>query len=67
MPVASARPFAGVWLVLGGGHASFRLGPGQAIAIVSAMFGGVAVTSIRALRATDNAPTIFFAFARVTP
>ena len=25
--------------------------------------GGAAVTSIRALRATDNAPTIFFAFA----
>jgi drug/metabolite transporter (DMT)-like permease len=27
------------------------------------MTGGAAVTSIRALRATDNAPTIFFAFA----
>ena len=33
------------------------------LGIVSAILGGAAVTSIRALRATDNAPTIFFAFA----
>jgi drug/metabolite transporter (DMT)-like permease len=54
---------AGVFLVLGGGGASFGLGTGEILGIVSAMFGGAAVTSIRALRATDNSPTIFFAFA----
>jgi drug/metabolite transporter (DMT)-like permease len=54
---------AGVWLVLGGGHTTVQLGWGQGLALVSAMAGGFAVTSIRALRATDNAPTIFLAFA----
>jgi drug/metabolite transporter (DMT)-like permease len=54
---------AGVFLVLGGGSTQLRLGWGQLLALLSAMAGGVAVTSIRALRATDNAPTIFFAFA----
>jgi len=53
----------GVFLVLGGTSMTLRLGAGQGIALLSAMAGGVAVTSIRALRATDNAPTIFFAFA----
>src|SRR5574341_1005310 len=53
----------GVFLVLGGGHASFHLGSGQAIALLSGVVGGAAVTAIRALRATENAPTIFFAFA----
>jgi drug/metabolite transporter (DMT)-like permease len=53
----------GVFLVLGGGATDFRLGAGQVLAIVSAMFGGAAVTSIRVLRQTDNSPTIFFAFA----
>jgi drug/metabolite transporter (DMT)-like permease len=32
------------------------------VGIASAVLGAGAVTSIRALRATDNAPTIFFAF-----
>jgi drug/metabolite transporter (DMT)-like permease len=54
---------AGVFLVLGGGGAHLGFGWGEALAVVSAMTGGAAVTSIRALRATDNAPTIFFAFA----
>jgi drug/metabolite transporter (DMT)-like permease len=62
LAVALAIASAGVFLVLGGGHARFHLGFGQGIAILSAVFGGVAVTAIRALRATDNAPTIFFAF-----
>lgn len=52
----------GVFLVLGGGAAGFTLGFGQWVGIVSAILGAGAVTSIRALRATDNAPTIFFAF-----
>jgi drug/metabolite transporter (DMT)-like permease len=54
---------AGVVLVLGGGHASLGLGWGELFGILSGLCGGVAVTSIRALRATDNAPTIFFAFS----
>ncbi len=54
---------AGVFLVLGGGDVKLGFGWGEALALVSAITGGAAVTSIRALRATDNAPTIFFAFA----
>ncbi len=53
---------AGVFLVLGGGTTSFALGWGEIAGIVSAVLGAGAVTAIRALRATDNAPTIFFAF-----
>ncbi len=52
----------GVYLVLGGGRVGFQLGWGQWVGIASAFLGAGAVTSIRALRATDNAPTIFFAF-----
>jgi drug/metabolite transporter (DMT)-like permease len=52
----------GVFLVIGGGQAGFEMGWGQWVGIASAVLGAGAVTSIRALRATDNAPTIFFAF-----
>jgi drug/metabolite transporter (DMT)-like permease len=61
--IGLALASVGVFLVLGGGGVSFGLGLGEILGIVSAMCGGAAVTSIRALRATDNAPTIFFAFA----
>ncbi|BDG01989.1 DMT family transporter [Anaeromyxobacter oryzae] len=54
---------AGVFLVLGGGQVTFGLGWGEILGIVSGVFGGAAVTAIRALRATDNAPTIFFSFS----
>lgn len=56
---------AGVFLVMGAGAGAMGLGLGwgEVIAIASAVTGGAAVTAIRALRATDNAPTIFFAFA----
>ncbi len=63
LAVALAVASAGVFLVLGGGAVRIRLGGGEVLAIVSAIAGGAAVTSIRALRSTDNAPTIFFAFA----
>ncbi len=63
LAVALAVASAGVFLVLGGGTAFFRPGSGEALAILSGVVGGAAVTSIRALRATDNAFTIFFAFA----
>jgi len=52
----------GVFLVLGGGTTSFHLGWGELAGIASAILGAGAVSAIRALRATDNAPTIFFAF-----
>lgn len=52
----------GVVLVLGGGHLPSSLGWGEVAGILSAVFSAIAVTSIRALRPTDNAPTIFFAF-----
>lgn len=57
---------AGVALVLGGGGLRLALGWGEAFAILSGLAGGVAVTSIRALRSSAeavNAPTIFFAFS----
>jgi drug/metabolite transporter (DMT)-like permease len=63
LAVALALATAGVALVLGGGDARLGLGTGEALGILSAVLGGAAVTSIRALRATDNSPTIFFAFA----
>ena len=53
---------AGVFLVLGGASGSFVLGWGHLAGVASALLGAGAVTAIRALRATDNAPTIFFAF-----
>jgi drug/metabolite transporter (DMT)-like permease len=54
---------AGVFLVLGGGGVSLRLGWGEVLGLSSALCGGVAVTAIRALRATVNAPTVFTAFS----
>jgi drug/metabolite transporter (DMT)-like permease len=62
LAVGLAIASAGVFLVLGGGTASFSLGWGEMAGIASAILGAGAVTTIRALRATDNAPTIFFAF-----
>jgi drug/metabolite transporter (DMT)-like permease len=61
--LALAVASAGVFLVLGDGGVHLGLGWGEGLAVVSAITGGAAVTSIRALRATDNAFTIFFAFA----
>jgi drug/metabolite transporter (DMT)-like permease len=62
LAVALAVVSAGVFLVIGPGSASIGLGIGELAGIASAILGAGAVTSIRALRATDNAPTIFFAF-----
>jgi drug/metabolite transporter (DMT)-like permease len=70
LALALALASAGVYLVLWGGeeaaHAgglSLHLGWGEAIAILSAVAGGVAVTAIRALRSSVNALTIFSSFA----
>jgi drug/metabolite transporter (DMT)-like permease len=62
LAIALAIGSAGVFLVLGGGSFRPGLGLGELLGIASAVVGGAAVTSMRALRATDNAPTIFFAF-----
>ena|SRR5437867_185398 len=57
-----AVAFAGVFLVLRrpGGIA---IGWGEAAGIASALLSGAAVTTIRAARAYDDAPTILFAFS----
>ncbi|HEX9050846.1 MAG TPA: DMT family transporter [Anaeromyxobacter sp.] len=63
LAVALAVASAGVFLVLGGGRVALRLDTGELLGIASGICGGAAVTAIRALRATDNAPTIFFSFS----
>jgi len=62
LAVALVVATAGMLLVVGDGTAPGALGWGEIFGIASAVLGGGAVASIRALRATDNAPTIFFAF-----
>jgi drug/metabolite transporter (DMT)-like permease len=52
----------GVFLVLGGGTGRLGLDWGHIAGFASAVLAAGSVTAIRALRATDNAPTIFFAF-----
>lgn len=52
---------AGVLCVLGGGG-KLSLGWGELAGIGSAIVSAGAIAAIRALRPTDNAPTIFFAF-----
>jgi drug/metabolite transporter (DMT)-like permease len=61
--VALCIATVGMLLVVGDGSIPTSLGWGEAAAIASAFIGAGAVTSIRALRATDNAFTIFFAFS----
>jgi drug/metabolite transporter (DMT)-like permease len=60
--LALAVVSAGVFLVIGPGSPRLGFGVGELAGLGSAVLGAGAVTSIRALRATDNAPTIFFAF-----
>jgi drug/metabolite transporter (DMT)-like permease len=62
LAIALAVVTLGVFLVVGPGSGDLGLGLGELAGIASAVLGAGAVTSIRALRATDNAPTIFFAF-----
>lgn len=52
----------GVLLVLGVAAGGLHLGTGEVAGFGSAVLSAGAVLSIRALRGTDNAPTIFFAF-----
>jgi drug/metabolite transporter (DMT)-like permease len=53
---------AGVVLVLGNGTLDLGLGWGEASALGAAFFAAVSANVIRAMRGTDNAPTIFFFF-----
>jgi drug/metabolite transporter (DMT)-like permease len=53
---------AGVVLVLGNGSLRIGFGPGEALAVGAALFAAVSAVTIRAMRATDNAATIFFYF-----
>jgi drug/metabolite transporter (DMT)-like permease len=62
LAVALAVVTCGVFLVVGPGSSSFGVGWGELAGVASAVLGAGAVTSIRVLRSTDNAPTIFFAF-----
>lgn len=62
LALALAVVTCGMLMVLGDGYQTVGLGWGHVAGIASAFLGAGAVTSIRALRATDNAPTIFFAF-----
>ena len=52
----------GVVLVLGDGSLRLALGAGEALAVGAAVFAAVSSVTIRAMRATDNAATIFFYF-----
>ncbi len=53
---------SGVVLVLGNGTLRLGLGAGEALAVGAAMFAAFSSVTIRAMRATDNAATIFFYF-----
>jgi drug/metabolite transporter (DMT)-like permease len=52
----------GVALVLGEGSLRVGLGGGEALAIGAAVFAAVSAVTIRAMRPTENAATIFFYF-----
>jgi drug/metabolite transporter (DMT)-like permease len=53
---------AGVVLVLGDGSLRLGVGAGEAFAIGAAVFAALSAVVIRAMRATENAATIFFYF-----
>ncbi len=54
---------AGVVLVLGGGSLRLGIGAGEAFGVGAALFAAVSSVTIRAMRTTDNAATIFFFFS----
>ncbi|WP_242393717.1 DMT family transporter [Anaeromyxobacter oryzisoli] len=62
LALALALATAGVALVLGGGSLHLGLGAGEALAVGAAVFAALSAVVIRAMRATDNAPTIFYYF-----
>jgi drug/metabolite transporter (DMT)-like permease len=62
LAIALVAATAGVGLVLGGGSVSLQLGLGELAALTAAFFAATSANVIRAMRGTDNAPTIFFFF-----
>jgi drug/metabolite transporter (DMT)-like permease len=62
LALALAVATAGVVLVLGDGTLHLGLGAGEALAVGAAVFAAFSSVTIRAMRATDNAATIFFYF-----
>jgi drug/metabolite transporter (DMT)-like permease len=60
--LALAVATGGVVLVLGDGSLRLGLGVGEAFAVAAAFFAAISSVTIRAMRATDNAATIFFFF-----
>jgi len=52
----------GVTLVLGDGALHLSFGWGEGAALAAAVFAATSANVIRAMRGTDNAPTIFFWF-----
>jgi drug/metabolite transporter (DMT)-like permease len=59
---AIALATLGVALLLGNGSLRLGLGWGEGAALAAAVFAAVSANVIRAMRGTDNAPTIFFFF-----
>lgn len=62
LAAALALVTLGVGLVIVPGAGALALDVGVVAGVASAVLGGGAVVAIRALRPTDNAPTIFFSF-----
>lgn len=56
-----AMALSGVWLVVGPSAAGFHVG--ELLGLMSGILGGVAVLTIKELRKTDNALTIFASFS----
>jgi drug/metabolite transporter (DMT)-like permease len=52
----------GVALVVGNGSLHLGVGAGEALVLGAAVFAAISAVTIRAMRATDNAATIFFYF-----
>ena len=62
LALALALVSAAVGLIVAPGSGALGLDAGVLAGVASAVLGGGAVAAIRALRPTDNAPTIFFSF-----
>jgi drug/metabolite transporter (DMT)-like permease len=62
LALALAVATVGVVLVLGDGTLRIGVGAGEALALGAAIFAAFSSVTIRAMRATDNAATIFFYF-----
>lgn len=62
LALALAVATGGVVLVIGGGSLRLGIGVGEGLAVAAACFAAFSSVTIRAMRPTDNAATIFFYF-----